>query len=143
MHPGVGPKFKVEKAAPASYNADGTVATWADAGTTGAMIHLESGYTATIYYQVRVTNSGDITASHPAIIDTPTLPAGFVLAPTNTIAVNGVTRTLTNGSYTIPAGSTPMAKGEVTVYTVAMNVRMNVAPHTVDWATLGTCNTEP
>lgn len=144
--------WKVNKAAAQTTNPDGTVAGWAPAGTTGGMVTVAPDGSVTVNYKVTVTNDGDLTARHPVIGDTLTLPPGFtttslVLAYANGNPVPGVTATLNNAAtpatatFTIPQGNTDVAPGASVEYLVILKGRAADLTQ-VDWTKAGTCNTQ-
>lgn len=107
------------------------------AGGTGSTVQTAADGTATVTYTVTVTNTGGVAAKHPAVTDSVTLPTGFAVT---SVTLNGVTQTLTSGSFTIPASGTNLAAGATTTYTVVVTGK--AADLTaVDWTKAGTCST--
>lgn len=135
--------WKVEKAAAATGDLDAGDG-YAEAGTAGSNVRVDPNGTVTVQYRVGVTNAGTVAGPHPAIVDTPTLPAGFDVTRV-TVTHGGATVHQSAGTmpFVIPAQASPasVAAGGHVDYVVVLEA---VAPDldAVDWNAAATCGTE-
>lgn len=99
-----------------------------------------TGYVATATYTVTVVNSGMVPARVPAVVDTPSLPAGFTWT---SAAVNGEPLPHASGSVTIPEGAATVAPRAEVAYEVSLTATAaETSGAAVDWSTT-TCSAEP
>ncbi|MGJ3509354.1 SpaA isopeptide-forming pilin-related protein [Enemella sp. A6] len=115
-----------------------------EAGGTGARVEAvwdadTETFTAIANYTVNVTNTGEVVGPHPAINDFVTLPEGFTI---DRVTLNGTPVDVTDGRFTIPAGTAPVAVGGTTSYQVSVIGRSTPEQWAaIDWQQAGTCNT--
>ena len=122
----------------------------AAAGTTGPNViatydSITNSFVATVTYTVKITNTGQLSGTPPAVTDNVTLPVGFnvyalAVSPTITPAPVVPSPASNVASFTIPASTAPVLPGNSVTYTVTLTGQAKNPGGSV-WANAGKCDT--
>lgn len=122
----------------------------AAAGTTGPNViatydSITNSFFATVTYTVKITNTGQLSGTPPAVTDNVTLPVGFnvyalVVSPTITPAPVVPSPASNATSFTIPASTAAVSPGNSVTYTVTLTGQAKNPGGSV-WANAGKCDT--